>query len=71
MPSFKHGTTLLTNMDAMLKNNYAFSKDVEKYCYIFMHPACTQYEIKQEDPLFSNPRTFNILSVSAPVKVKL
>jgi len=41
MPSFKHGRTLLTNMDAILKNNYAFSNAVAKYCFIFMYPACT------------------------------
>ena len=41
MPSFKHGRTLLTNMDAIPKNNYAFSNAVTKYCYIFMYTACT------------------------------
>jgi hypothetical protein len=68
MPSFKHGRTLLTNMDALLKNNYAFSNAVAKYCYIFMYPACTSHGIKQEDPLFSNHRTFNIFFVSVPMK---
>lgn len=69
MSSFQHGRTLLTNMDAILKNNYAFSNAVAKYCYIFMYPACTEHEIKQ-DPLFSNPRMINIVFVSVPVKSK-
>jgi hypothetical protein len=55
-------------MDATLKNNYTFSNAFAKNCYIYMYPACTEHEIKQEDPLFSNPRTINIVFVSLPVK---
>jgi len=33
-----------------------------------MYPACTEHERKQEDPLFSKPRTFNVLFVGVPVK---
>jgi len=55
-------------MDAIPKNNNAFSNVAATYCYIFMYPACTEHERKQEDPLFSKPRTFHVLFVSVPVK---
>jgi hypothetical protein len=40
--------------DAILKNNYTFSKVGAKFCYIFMYPPCKHHETKQEGPLFSD-----------------
>jgi hypothetical protein len=43
---------LLTKMETMLKNSYAFSNVVVKFCEIFTCPVCEEHEIKNRKHYF-------------------